>query len=62
MTETEKQLTSVYFKGESENVRRFNSNVKLLGLKTKDVYNAFLKKFNESTDEALNFLNFAKTA
>lgn len=50
------QTVTVNFKTTPDYVRKFNAEVKLRGFYNKDIFNAFLKKFIETPESTLNFL------
>lgn len=51
---------TINFKAPSSNSRKFNSEVKLRGLKNKDLFNKFIEIFLEEPETTLKFLGISE--
>lgn len=58
MAKLEKPITA-NFKTSAETLRKFNAEVKLRGFFNKDIFNAFLNKFNANPQKTIEFLEIA---
>ena len=62
MTDEKEKTVTVNFRTCSNYLRKFNAEVKLRGLKNKDIFTSFLKIFATHPDETLDFLGVKENA